>query len=190
MVDTSQTPAFPSWAGFRKLPRGVPRKGRPRPLPALPCGTGAVTPRERAMTGGSSSRRRRAEERNSAAGTEHGSPREAAGGMGAGPALAALLLAGSVLSATLLAPGRRAEPGERAAARARGSGDRAWACPGPPHGLRGAGLERRAGSTLGWTAVPASQELRPGSVFPDSDVGPWGWVLYQSLNSPGERVKK
>ncbi|MEJ1284992.1 heparan-alpha-glucosaminide N-acetyltransferase [Cricetulus griseus] len=33
--------------------------------------------------------------------------------MGAGPALAALLLAGSVLSATLLAPSRRAEPGER-----------------------------------------------------------------------------
>nr|Q3UDW8.2 RecName: Full=Heparan-alpha-glucosaminide N-acetyltransferase; AltName: Full=Transmembrane protein 76 [Mus musculus] len=62
------------------------------------------------MTGGSSSRRRRAEERSSAAGTERNSRREAVGGMGAGPALAALLLAGSVLSATLLAPGRRAEP--------------------------------------------------------------------------------
>ncbi|XP_031195266.1 heparan-alpha-glucosaminide N-acetyltransferase isoform X3 [Mastomys coucha] len=62
------------------------------------------------MTGGSSSRRRRVEERGSAAGTERGSRREAAGGMGAGPALAALLLAGSVLSATLLAPGRGAEP--------------------------------------------------------------------------------
>ncbi|XP_027251168.1 heparan-alpha-glucosaminide N-acetyltransferase isoform X1 [Cricetulus griseus] len=63
------------------------------------------------MTGGPSSRRRRAKERGSAAGTEQrSSPREAAGGMGAGPALAALLLAGSVLSATLLAPSRRAEP--------------------------------------------------------------------------------
>ncbi|XP_038181656.1 heparan-alpha-glucosaminide N-acetyltransferase isoform X2 [Arvicola amphibius] len=66
---------------------------------------------ERALTGRSSSRRRRAKERSSAAGTEErSSPREAAGGMGAGPALVALLLAGSVLSATLLAPGRRAEP--------------------------------------------------------------------------------
>lgn len=113
-----------------------------------------MTPRERAMTGGSSSRRRRAEERNSAAGTERSSRREAAGSMGAGPALAALLLAGSVLSATLLAPGRRTEPGERATARARGSGDRAWACPGPPHGPRGAGLERRSGSTLGGSRDP------------------------------------
>ncbi|KAK7823020.1 hypothetical protein U0070_025837 [Myodes glareolus] len=69
---------------------------------------------ERPLTGRSSSRRRRAKERSSAAGTEeHSSPREAASGMGAGPALVALLLAGSVLSATLLAPGRRAEPGER-----------------------------------------------------------------------------
>lgn len=69
---------------------------------------------ERALTGRSSSRRRRAKERSSAAGTEErSSRREAAGGMGAGPALVALLLAGSVLSATLLAPGRRAEPGER-----------------------------------------------------------------------------
>ncbi|XP_040587715.1 heparan-alpha-glucosaminide N-acetyltransferase isoform X2 [Mesocricetus auratus] len=63
------------------------------------------------MTGGSSSRRRRAEQRSSAAGPEQrSSPREAASNMGAGPALAALLLAGSVLSATLLAPGRRTEP--------------------------------------------------------------------------------
>ncbi|CAH6787174.1 heparan-alpha-glucosaminide N-acetyltransferase [Phodopus roborovskii] len=72
------------------------------------------------MTGGSSLRRRWAEDRGTAAGTEErssaagieerGFPREAAGGMGAGPALAALLLAGSVLSAKLLAPGRRAEP--------------------------------------------------------------------------------
>ncbi|XP_056840862.1 heparan-alpha-glucosaminide N-acetyltransferase isoform X1 [Rattus norvegicus] len=69
-----------------------------------------MTPPERAMTGGSNSRRRRAEERSSAAGAERSSPREAAGSMGAGPALALLLLAGSVLSATLLAPGRRAEP--------------------------------------------------------------------------------
>lgn len=168
----------------------MPRRERPRPLPAIPCGTGAVTPRERAMTGGSSSRRRRAEERSSAAGTERNSRREAVGGMGAGPALAALLLAGSVLSATLLAPGRRAEPGERAAPTARGSGDRAWACPGPPHGPRGAGLERRARSTLGWTAVPASQEPRPGSGFPGSVEGPWGWVLCPSPNSPGGRVKK
>lgn len=69
---------------------------------------------ERPLTGRSSSRRRRAKEPCSAAGTEErSSPREAAGGMGAGPALVALLLAGSVLSATLLAPGRRAEPGER-----------------------------------------------------------------------------
>ncbi|XP_050002726.1 heparan-alpha-glucosaminide N-acetyltransferase isoform X2 [Alexandromys fortis] len=66
---------------------------------------------ERALTGRSSSRRRRAKERGSAAVTEErSSPREATGGMGAGPALVALLLAGSVLSATLLAPGRRAEP--------------------------------------------------------------------------------
>ncbi|CAO2611741.1 Heparan-alpha-glucosaminide N-acetyltransferase [Lemmus lemmus] len=66
---------------------------------------------ERALPGRSSSRRRRAKERSSAAVTEERSfPREAAGGMGAGPALVALLLAGSVLSATLLAPGRGAEP--------------------------------------------------------------------------------
>ncbi|KAH0506092.1 Heparan-alpha-glucosaminide N-acetyltransferase [Microtus ochrogaster] len=65
---------------------------------------------ERALTGRSSSRRRRAKECGSVAVTEErSSPQEAAGGMGAGPALVALLLAGSVLSATLLAPGRRAE---------------------------------------------------------------------------------
>lgn len=82
--------------------------------PRLPERDSGGDDMERALTGRSSSRRRRAKERSSAAVTEErGSPREAAGGMGAGPALVALLLAGSVLSATLLDPGRRAEPGER-----------------------------------------------------------------------------
>lgn len=91
------------------------------------------------MTRGSDSRRRRAEERSSAAGTERSSPREAAGSMGAGPALALLLLAGSVLSATLLAPGRRAEPGEQ------------------PHGLRAAGTVRGPARDL--PTVPRTQDL-------------------------------
>lgn len=90
------------------------------------------------MTGGSSSRRRRAQERNSAAGTESSSPRESAGGMGAGPALAALLLAGSVLSATLLAPGRREEAGER------------------PHGFGAVGTVRRPSRDC--PTVPGAQD--------------------------------
>lgn len=60
---------------------------------------------ELALTSRWSSCRRRVEELSS--------QREASGGMGAGPVLATLLLAGSVLSAMLLAPGRRTEPGER-----------------------------------------------------------------------------
>lgn len=184
---------FPSWAGLRKLPRGVPRKGRPRRLPALPCGTGAVTPREPAMTGGSSSRRRRAEERSSAAGTERSSRREAArstgaGGMGAGPALAALLLAGSVLSATLLAPGRQAEPGERPHGlgalgtvrgpvpdlpTARGAQDSSVA-PGPRWG--GQQCRRRGAATRIWLSRFSCRAL--------------GWVLGPSPNSLGEMVKK
>lgn len=116
------------------------------------------------MTGGSSARRRRTGERSSAAGTEeHGSPREAAGGMGAGPALATLLLAGSVLSATLLAPGRRAEPGERPRARGR-SGKR-----GPRVGLprtsprpRGAGLSAAPGPRWGGRQCRSLRELPPG----------------------------
>lgn len=175
MVDTSRKHTFPAGRGLGSFPGDRLRKGRPRPpcpSPSLLCGTGAVTPPERAMTGRSSLRRRRAEERSPAAGTERSSAREAAGGMGAGPALAALLLAGSVLSATLLVPGRPAEPGERP----HGLGA-AGTVSGPsrdfPHGPRDAGLERDAVSTLGWTAVRASRELRPGSGFPGSVVGPW-----------------
>lgn len=38
MVDTSGKYAFPSWAGLRKLPRGVPRKGGPALSPPSPAG--------------------------------------------------------------------------------------------------------------------------------------------------------
>lgn len=137
MVDTSRTHTFPAGRSLGSF-HGA-SLGRDGPvLPALPCGTGAVTPPEQAMTGGSSLRRRRAEERSSAAGTESSSPRESAGGMGAGPALAALLLAGSVLSATLLAPGRRSEAGER------------------PHGLGAVGTVR--GPSRDCPTVPGAQD--------------------------------
>lgn len=151
--------------------RGLGRQeaGSVAAQPRLPERDSRGDAMERALTGRSSSRRRRAKERGSAAVTEErSSPREAAGGMGAGPALVALLLAGSVLSATLLAPGRRAEPGERPCGL---GGDRAWACPGRP---RGTGPERGAGSALGWAAVGASTR----------EPGP-AWLPRFSSRAPG-----
>lgn len=142
--------------------RGLGRQGagsvaaQPR-LPERDSGGDAM---ERALTGRSSSRRRRAKERSSAAVTEErSSPREAAGGMGAGPALVALLLAGSVLSATLLAPGR-AEPGERPCGLGATGTVRGPARDDP----RGTGPERGAGSALRWAAVGASTR-EPGPAW-------------------------
>lgn len=142
------------------------------------------------MTGGSSSRRRRVEERGSAAGTERGSRREAAGGMGAGPALAALLLAGSVLSATLLAPGRGAEPGERPHRLGTAGTVRGPARDSPPHGPRGAGLERGAKGHAGADRSAGVAGAATRVWLPRFSCRALGWVLCPSPNSPGEKGEK